>query len=73
MTRNSAPLAVQPSGASRPGGHYSYGMVHNGQLFGSGQLPTDPRTGRRLTGARNAPLFDATEPPSTPRLRRSGR
>lgn len=32
------------------GGHYSYGMVHNGQLFVSGQLPIDPASGRKLVG-----------------------
>jgi 2-iminobutanoate/2-iminopropanoate deaminase len=33
-----------------PAGHYSPGIVHDGVLYVSGQLPIDPATGRKLAG-----------------------
>lgn len=37
--------------APAPGGHYSQGVVHNGTLYVSGQLPVDPSTGERKLGS----------------------
>ena len=36
---------IQPDNAPAPKGHYSPGMVHQGVLYISGQLPTHPETG----------------------------
>lgn len=36
--------------APRPAGHYSQGIVHEGLVYVSGQLPVDPSTGERQTG-----------------------
>jgi 2-iminobutanoate/2-iminopropanoate deaminase len=33
--------------APKPAGHYSQGIVHNGIVYVSGQLPIDPRTGKK--------------------------
>jgi 2-iminobutanoate/2-iminopropanoate deaminase len=38
---------IETDAAPRPGGHYSQGVVHNGTVYVSGQLPIDPRTGER--------------------------
>lgn len=45
----SNPTPIQPDGAPRPVGHYSHGLVHNGLLFISGQLPIELGSGRKLT------------------------
>ena len=37
--------------APAPGGHYSQAIVHNGLVYVSGQLPIDPKTGEKHTGA----------------------
>ncbi len=37
--------------APTPAGHYSQGIVHNGTLYVSGQLPIDPVTGERRLGS----------------------
>jgi 2-iminobutanoate/2-iminopropanoate deaminase len=37
--------------APAPGGHYSQAIVHNGLVYVSGQLPIDPKTGEKQTGA----------------------
>ncbi len=42
---------VQPQDQPRPKGHYSPGIVHNGLIFVSGQLPMDLETRKPLTGA----------------------
>ena len=42
---------IQPNSMAEPKGHYSPGIVHNGLVFVSGQLPTDHSTGRHETGA----------------------
>ncbi len=42
---------VQTDHAPAPGGHYSQAMVHSGLVFVSGQLPIDPATGEKKTGA----------------------
>lgn len=44
------PTPVQPAGMPPPGGHYSHGMVANGFVFVSGQLPITP-AGEKLAGA----------------------
>ena len=43
--------------APKPGGHYSQAVVHNGLVFVAGQLPIDPKTGKKLTG----PIEQQTE------------
>lgn len=42
--------AIQPETMPRPVGHYTPGMVANGLVFVSGQLPTDPATGKVVPG-----------------------
>jgi 2-iminobutanoate/2-iminopropanoate deaminase len=42
---------VSTEHAPPPGGHYSQGVVHNGTLYVSGQLPVDPQTGERRLGS----------------------
>jgi 2-iminobutanoate/2-iminopropanoate deaminase len=42
---------ISTENAPPPGGHYSQGVVHNGTLYVSGQLPVDPRTGERTLGS----------------------
>ncbi len=42
---------VQPEGAPIPKGHYSPGVIHNGFVFVSGQLPMDLKTREPFTGA----------------------
>jgi 2-iminobutanoate/2-iminopropanoate deaminase len=34
--------------APTPGGHYSQAIVHNGLIYVSGQLPTQPQTGEKI-------------------------
>jgi reactive intermediate/imine deaminase len=41
---------VNPEGNAKPGGHYSHGVVANGFVFVSGQLPI-ARDGRKLSDA----------------------
>jgi 2-iminobutanoate/2-iminopropanoate deaminase len=41
---------VQIEGAPKPAGHYSSAVIHNGFIFVSGQLPTDPETGQVVGG-----------------------
>ena len=42
---------IQIKGAPEPAGHYSQGIVHNGFVFVSGQLPINPETRQPETGA----------------------
>lgn len=42
--------AIQPETMPRPAGHYAPGMVANGLVFVSGQLPIDPATGKVVAG-----------------------
>ena len=42
---------VQPQDQPQPKGHYSPGMVHNGLVFVSGQLPMDLETRKPFTGS----------------------
>lgn len=42
--------AIQPETMPVPAGHYTPGMVANGLVFVSGQLPTDPATGKVVPG-----------------------
>jgi 2-iminobutanoate/2-iminopropanoate deaminase len=42
---------IQIEGAPTPAGHYSHGIVHNGFVFVSGQLPMNPVTREVETGA----------------------
>lgn len=44
MSGTSLMTAVQPESMPRPGGHYTPGIVANGLVFVSGQLPIDPAT-----------------------------
>lgn len=41
---------IQPADAPSPKGHYSPGVVHQGVLYISGQLPTHPQTGKIPAG-----------------------
>jgi len=41
---------VQIEGAPKPAGHYSSAVIHNGFIFVSGQLPTDPLNSRVVEG-----------------------
>lgn len=41
---------VSTEHAPAPGGHYAQGVVHQGTLYVSGQLPIDPRTGEKRLG-----------------------
>lgn len=43
--------SILTSKAPTPAGHYSQAVVHNGLVFVSGQLATDPETGERLLGS----------------------
>jgi reactive intermediate/imine deaminase len=42
--------AIATDGAPRPAGHYTQGMVHDGVVYVSGQLPIDPATGDVVAG-----------------------
>ena len=42
---------VQPADQPIPKGHYSPGIIHNGFVFVSGQLPMDLKTREPFTGA----------------------
>lgn len=37
--------------APQPGGHYAQAIVHDGMVYVAGQLPIDPLTGEKKTGA----------------------
>lgn len=41
---------ISTSNAPTPAGHYSQAVVHGGLVYVSGQLPTVPATGEKLTG-----------------------
>ena len=41
---------IQTPSAPTPAGHYSQGMVHDGLVYVSGQLPVDPATRELFTG-----------------------
>jgi 2-iminobutanoate/2-iminopropanoate deaminase len=43
--------SVQTPDAPSPSGHYSQAIVHNGLVYVAGQLPIDPQTGHKETGA----------------------
>ena len=47
----SAIVPIQAPGTMRPAGHYSQAVVANGFVFVSGQLPSDPATGKPLVGS----------------------
>jgi reactive intermediate/imine deaminase len=44
-------ITVQPQDQPMPKGHYSPGIVHNGLIFVSGQLPMDLETRKPFTGS----------------------
>ena len=44
------PVPVQSNSAPQAIGAYSQGMVHNGLLYLSGQIPLDPATGQMMEG-----------------------
>ncbi|MFH1942526.1 MAG: Rid family detoxifying hydrolase [bacterium] len=48
---------VSTQEAPKPGGHYSQGIVHNGLVYVSGQLPIRPETGEKVIGS----IEDQTE------------
>lgn len=50
MSGTSLMTAVQPESMPRPTGHYSPGMVANGLVFVSGQLPIDHATRTMVPG-----------------------
>ena len=43
--------SIQTPNAPQPAGHYAQAIVHDGLVYVSGQLPIDPRTGARCSGA----------------------
>ena len=42
---------VTTSNAPKPAGHYAQGVVHNGLVYVSGQLPIDPHSGEKRDGS----------------------
>lgn len=44
-------LVILTPDAPRPTGHRSQGIVHDGLVYVSGQLPIDPHTGEKRTGS----------------------
>jgi 2-iminobutanoate/2-iminopropanoate deaminase len=42
---------ITTNAAPQPAGHYSQGVVHNGTVYVSGQLPIDPQTGEKCLGS----------------------
>jgi reactive intermediate/imine deaminase len=42
---------IELQNAPEPKGHYSPAVVHNGLIFVSGQLATNPETGEEITGS----------------------
>ncbi len=48
---------ISTSKAPIPGGHYSQGIVHNGLVYVSGQLPIDPDSGEKVLNS----IEDQTE------------
>ena len=42
---------VTTSNAPKPAGHYAQGVVHNGLVYVSGQLPIDPYSGEKRDGS----------------------
>ena len=44
------PRPIRTERAPAPAGHYSQAMVFRGQVYVSGQLPIDPRTGTVVEG-----------------------
>ncbi len=52
---------IQTDNALKPAGSYSQGIVHNGLLYISGQLPIHPDSGEKVTGtitAQTQRVFD---------------
>ena len=43
-------IEISTRNAPRPAGHYSQAIVHENLVYVSGQLPIDPRTGRKISG-----------------------
>jgi 2-iminobutanoate/2-iminopropanoate deaminase len=43
--------AVLSPGAPQPAGHYAQGIIHNGLVYVSGQLPVDPQSGEKKIGS----------------------
>ncbi len=52
MTRKA--VATRSEDAPRPIGPYSQAVVHNGQVFASGQIPVDPSTNEIVPGGIDA-------------------
>ncbi len=42
---------VETPDAPTPAGHYSQAVVHNGLVYVSGQLPSNPKTGEKRVGS----------------------
>jgi 2-iminobutanoate/2-iminopropanoate deaminase len=42
---------IATDNAPAPAGHYSQGMIHDGLVYVSGQLPIDPASGQPRTGS----------------------
>ena len=51
ITKKKLMKQVQPAGQPQPKGHYSPGIVHNGLVYVSGQLPMDLETRQPFTGS----------------------
>ena len=42
---------INTANAPQPAGHYSQGIVHDGTVYVSGQLPINPQTGEKCLGS----------------------
>ena len=52
---------IYTENAPNPGGHYSQGIVHNGLVYISGQLPVNPQTGEKVLDSIEAQTAQAIE------------
>lgn len=52
---------IVPKGTRPGGGHYSPGIISNGMLYISGQLPVDPETGKTIDGDVSAQTLRALQ------------
>lgn len=52
---------VIPMDGPKGGGHYSPGVISNGMLYISGQLPVDPQTGNTISGDVSAHALKALQ------------
>ena len=51
MNRGVSMKVIYTKKAPEPAGHYSQALIQSGIIYVSGQLPVDPRTGKKNTGS----------------------